>query len=165
MNLLFSGFNALFGFIFYPFENINPAWGMICISLVTGIIMLVIFRYTSNQQGIKKAKAKVGAYILEMRLFSHDLGKMLASLGKTLLANLFYLRYMIVPLILIIVPVMIVLIQLSYRYENRPLQTGEPVIVKAVLKPDFSVLETPVILQTPEDVLVETPALRISLLN
>jgi uncharacterized membrane protein (DUF106 family) len=165
MNFIFSGVNALFRLIFYPFENLNPAWGMIWISIVTGIVMLGIFRLTSNQAGIKKSKAKVSAYILEMRLYSHDLGKMLGSLGKTFLANIFYLRYMITPIIFIIVPVLIVIIQLSFRYEHRPLQTGERVIVKAVLKPDYPVLQIPVALQTPEDVIIETPALRISSLN
>ena len=138
---------------------------MIWISLVTGIVMLGIFRLTSNQRGIRKSKAKVSAYILEMRLYSHDLGKMLGSLGKTFLANLFYLRYMITPIVFIIVPVLIVLIQLSYRYEHRPLQPREQVLVKAVLKPDVQVLAFPVTLQTPEDVLVETPLLRIPSLN
>jgi uncharacterized membrane protein (DUF106 family) len=165
MSFFFKIVNAFFGYLFYPFYNLDPAWGMIWISLVTGIAMLIIFRFTSNQQGIKKAKAKVSAYILEMRLYSHDLTKMLAAMGKTFLSNFIYLRYMIFPIIFIIVPVLIVLIQTSFRYENRPLQTGAQVIVKAVLKSPFPVLETPVNLRVPADVTIETPALRIPALS
>lgn len=165
MDIFFNTINVLFGYIFYPFTDINPAWGMIWISLVTGIVMLIIFRIASNQDGIRKAKAKVGAYILEMRLYNHNLLKMLAALGKTLIANVFYLRYMVVPILFIVVPVLLVLIQVSYRYENRPLRPGEQVIVKAVLKSGFSMTNFPVILQAPEGIVVETPALRIASLG
>ncbi|MBI4681741.1 MAG: hypothetical protein HY757_01355 [Nitrospirae bacterium] len=165
MAVIFNIINSIFGILFYPFENLNPAWGMIWISLTAGVLMLIIFRFTSNQEGIKKSKAKVSAYILEMRLFNHDLGKMLASLGRTLGANLVYLRFMLVPLVFIIIPVLIVLIQTGYRYENRPLKPGEAVIVKAILKKDFSVVNTPVELKAPDGVVVETGALRIGSLN
>ncbi len=154
--------NTVFGFLFYPFKGLDPAWGMIWISLLTGVIMLIIFRFTSNRQGIKKSKAKIGAYILEMRLFNHDLGRMLAALGKTLAANLFYLRYMVVPLIFIIIPVLLVLIQLNYRYERRPLRPGEAVIVKAFLKPGLRVGATDIKLHAPDDIIIETPGLRIA---
>ncbi len=165
MGIIFDIMNAFLGLLFYPFISLHPAWGMAWISLVTGIVMLIVFRFTSNQQGIKKAKTKVSAYILEMRLYNHDLGKMISSLGKTLLANILYLRYMVVPIIFIIIPVLMVLIQVSYRYEYRPLKPDEQAIIKAVLKPDFPVLETPVTLDTPEDIDLRTPALRITSLN
>jgi len=165
MGSFFEIMNAFFGYLFYPFYDLDPAWGMIWISLVTGIVMLIVFRFTSNQQGIKRAKAKVGAYILEMRLYSHDLAKMLAALGKTLLSNFIYLRYMVVPIIFIIVPVLIVLIQTSFRYEYRPLQPGEQVIVKAILKSPSTVLEPLVTLHVPEGIVIETPAVRIPALS
>lgn len=165
MEFIFNIINSIFRILFYPFDNVDPAWGMIWISFITGILMLIIFRLTSNQDGIIKSKAKVSAYILEMRLFNHDLGKMLAALGKTLAANILYLRFMIVPLIFIIVPVLIVLIQLSYRYENRPLQNGERIIIKALFKEHFPVMDTLVTLRAPEAIVLETKALRIESLH
>ena len=165
MALVFNVINTLFSILFYPFDNLDPAWGMIWVSSLAGIVMLIVFRFTSNQEGIKKSKAKVSAYILEMRLFNHDLGKMLAALGKTLAANILYLRYMIVPIIVIVIPVIIILIEVSYRYEHRPLRPDEHVIVKAVLKPLFPVVETHVSLQVPENIKIETPALRIKSSN
>lgn len=165
MALVFNVINKVFSILFYPFDNLDPAWGMIWVSLLAGILMLIVFRFTSNQEGIKKSKAKVSAYILEMRLFNHDLGKMLAALGKTLAANILYLRYMIVPIIVIIIPVIIILIEVSYRYEHRPLRPDEHVIVKAVLKPRLPVVETRVSLQVPEDIKIETPELRIKSSN
>jgi len=165
MDFIFTALNAFFQLVFYPFRNADPIWGMLWISLLTGIVMLVLFRVTSNQKGIKKSKAKVSAYILEMRLYSHDLGRMLGSLVKTFLANILYLRYMITPILFIIVPVLIVLVHLSYRYEYRPLQKGEHIIVKAVLKPAYPVLDTPVALRASEDIRIEAASLRIPSLN
>ena len=47
-------FGKIFDLLFIPFRNMNPWVGMAIISFLTGLLMLVIFRYTSNQAGIKK---------------------------------------------------------------------------------------------------------------
>jgi len=162
MNSIFQTVNLFFHFLFYPLESLNPMFGIIWISLITGIIMLIIFRYTSNQEGIRNSKRMIGAYIIEMRLFSHHLGKMLFALGRVFRANLLYLRFMLVPLVFIVIPVLIVLIQTSYKYEFRPLEPREAAIVKAVLKPDINIFRSHVELKTPAEVIVETPPLRIA---
>jgi uncharacterized membrane protein (DUF106 family) len=165
MGHLFTFFNTVADLFFQPFEKIHPMWGMIAVSFLTSIVMLIIFRVTSNQRGIRLAKNKVSAYILEMRLFSHDLGKMLSALAKTIIANLLYLRFMVFPFVVIFIPVIIILIQTSYRYELRPLKPGEPALVKAILKPEAAESLFSVLLQPDKNISIETPALRIPLRN
>ena len=52
---------AVFDVLFAPFRSLGPWPGMIFISLATGILMLLIFKKTSNQEGIKRAKNQIKA--------------------------------------------------------------------------------------------------------
>ncbi len=59
--------NKFFGILFFPFQFIDPLWPLLFISVLTGILMLLAFRYTSNQKEIRKEKDKIKAHLMEMR--------------------------------------------------------------------------------------------------
>ena len=61
--------NYIFHLIFMPFQGLNSAVGLFVVSVLTGIVMLIIFRYTSNQKGIEQVKNRIKAYFLEMKLY------------------------------------------------------------------------------------------------
>lgn len=157
-----SLFGKLFDGIFFFFLNMSPWVSMIVVSLLTGMLMLSIFRLTSNQEGIKKAKNKIKAHILELRLFQDNLGISLRSQGKILTTNLKYLSHTAKPMLIMIVPLVLVLIQLNFRFAYLPFQTGQQALVKVILKPDLNPSETAVEL-TPlsAGIVVETPGIRI----
>ncbi|NOR12743.1 MAG: hypothetical protein GQ545_05770, partial [Candidatus Aminicenantes bacterium] len=104
-------FGKIFDLLFIPFRDMNPWVGMIIISFLTGLLMLVIFRYTSNQAGIKKAKNKIKAHLLELRLYKDSLGLSLKAQGNILLANLKYITHSFKPMLVMIIPVILILIQ------------------------------------------------------
>ena len=81
-----------FTFILKPFENGNAHGGMIFISLLTGAVMLFLFKLTSNQAAMKEVKTKISAYFLEMRLYKEDISAVMGSQRRILLANLNYMK-------------------------------------------------------------------------
>lgn len=153
--------NTIFDLIFAPFSKIAPIWGISVISLVTGVVMLIIFRYTSNQDGIKGAKEKIKGYLLEVRLFNHDLQQMLKSQKKILRTNLTYMRYSLTPMLVMIVPIIFILVQLNSRYAYRPLNIGEKAVVSLKLDEGVSINDADVELKLPEGVKLDSPPLRI----
>ena len=64
----------LFELLCSPFAELDPWWGLSALSVLTGVVMLVIFRFTSNQGGIRSAKNRIKAFFLEVRLYNDDLG-------------------------------------------------------------------------------------------
>jgi len=153
--------NLIFDLIFAPFRNMAPVWGISVISLVTGVVMLIIFRYTSNQDGIKGAKEKIKGYLLEVRLFNHDLQQMLKSQKKILSTNLTYMRYSLTPMLVMIITVIFILVQLDSRYAFRPLNAGEKAVVCIKLDEGVSINDTDVELKLPQGVNLDAPPLRI----
>ena len=153
--------NAIFDLIFMPFRNINPLFGLIFISLVVGILALIIYRYTSNQQAIKQVKNRIKAYFLEFKLYKDNLGVLVSALGNIIWKNLTYMRYSLIPLCLMIIPFGFVAIQLALRYESRPFRPGETTVLTVLFKnavPDF---EKPVKLIVPDGLMVDSKPVRI----
>lgn len=160
MDLFNHLMSTLFDLLCVPFKHLHPWAGLLAFSLFTGLFMLLIFRFTSNQAGIRKAKNRIKAHFFEIRLFKDDLGLMLEAQKNILKANLTYLKYSLNPMLFLIVPVVLIMIQLSVRFDRHPLQAGESAMVKLKFNEAASFDES-ALLAVPEGVELETPALRI----
>jgi hypothetical protein len=120
----------------YPFSFINDFWGILFLSLLTSLIALIVYKYLSSPTKIKRAKDKIKANILAIRLYK-DLWKVIAG---SFLKSLFYtMKYFAlnIGVIIIILPVLLPLfVQMDVRYGMRPFQVGEEIIIKAAFSQD-----------------------------
>lgn len=165
-DILNSVFSVIFNFLFFPFKNLNPLWGMLVISLAASIVILLILKATSDQAGIKRAKNLMKGHFLAFRLYRDDLSLMLDTFKNMLLSNLLYLRKSFKPILFFIVPVVVIIIQLGVRYEYRPFRVGEPII--ATLRTDDlaeKVALNQVEIQLPEGLTTDMPPVRIEQLR
>ena len=158
-------FNSIFGkifeVIFFPFRNMSPWISMILISFLTALLMLCVFRFTSNQQGIKNVKNKIKAHLLEFRLFKDSLTISLKAQGKILRYNLKYIGYSVKPLLVMIIPLILILIQLNLWFGYHSITPGQKVIMKAELEMNQSLLDTEFKIETSSGLVVETLPIRI----
>jgi len=160
-SVLNSILNGMFKIFLFPFQNINPWFGMIFISLLTGLFMLFIFKLTSNQQGIKKAKNKIKAHLLELRLYKDDLRTSLKAQGNIILSNLKYMNFSLKPLLVMIIPIILIIIQMNFWFAYDSLETGEKALLKIQLAEGYRPTETNVNIQSHDGIKIETPPLRI----
>ena len=154
-------FGKIFDLLFIPFRSMNPWVGMVIVSFLTGLLMLVIFRYTSNQAGIKKVKNKIKAHLLELRLYKDSLGLSMKAQGNILLANLKYITHSFKPLLVMIVPVILILIQMNFWFGYESLKPGEQTLLKIKLEEGYNPLQTDLALEPDPEIVIETPPLRI----
>ncbi len=125
INALSGCSTVFFDWLLKPFAALPPAAGLYAVSFVTGILFLKLFGLCSNQARIKAAKSKIQAHILEIVLFRNHLGLSLKAAVKALATNFLYLRYALVPFLVLMVPAILILAQLYLRYEHRPLKVGD----------------------------------------
>lgn len=144
-----------------PFQGRNIWYGMIAVSLISSIVLLALFKITSKRQAIRDNKNRAVARLLELLLFKDDIVVNLGALWRTILANFKYMGTMIRPLLFGLVPFTLILIQVSVWFANRPLETGETVLLKATLSNNASAIQQAVSLETTPGVTVETQAVRI----
>ena len=158
-------FNSIFGkifeIVFFPFKSMTPWIGMIFISFLTALLMLCVFRFTSHQQGIKQVKNKIKAHLLEIRLFKDSLYVSLRAQGNILRYNLKYIGYSIKPLLVMIIPLILILLQLNLWFGYQSLTPGQEVILKVEVDEDLSLLDTEFLIESSSGLVIETPPLRI----
>ena len=150
-----------FDAILTPFAGLHPWVGLTVVSVVTGVVMLLIFGKTSNQEKIAEAKDKLKAYVMEMWIFRNDTVVMFSAIGSVLRSNLQYLRQSLRPLVFLFLPVLIIMVQLGIRYADEPLMLGDRAVISVKLKEDVVPSQTDLELIAPKGVRVVSPALRI----
>ncbi len=151
---------SIFDALCAPFASLHPAWGLSALSVLTGVAMLIIFRFTSNQEGIRRIKNRIKAYFLEARLYNDDLGLVFAAQKNILKNTLAYMRYSLTPMLFLIIPVVLIMIQLSLWFDRHPLHAGDSAMV-TVTYGDHESFNEGVVLHAPEGIEIETPPVRI----
>ncbi len=122
------------GDVVYALLDLMPAWiGLTFLSVVVGVVMLIAFRYTSNQDAIGRAKDDIKANLLALKLFKDDLGVMFRCQGRLLWAILRLQRYVLAPVLLMLLPMMLGLAQMGVRYQWRPVWPGERALIRVTL--------------------------------
>lgn len=159
MNVINIVVTALFTILYYPFDLLVPVYGLVSFSILCGIIMLLIFKKTSNQEGIRKAKNKIKAHMFEMRLYNDNPILSFKAAGDIFKYNFIYLSHMLKPLIFLMIPMMFFLIQMSSRYQYRPFVKGERSIISVELASEDDIKD--VALKASESIIIETPPFRI----
>jgi hypothetical protein len=125
--------NALGRIILAPIALL-PGWlSATIIGAVTGLVMLIAFKYTSNQRGIKAARDDIKANLLALKLFKDNVGVTLRAQGYILLGAVRLLVHAIVPMAVMAVPMTMLLAQLALWYQARPMRIGEEAVMTVKL--------------------------------
>jgi hypothetical protein len=110
--------------------GVLPGWlSATAIAAITGVLLLVVFKYTSNQRAIHRVRNDIDANLLALKLFKDSARVALRSQGRILAGagRLFVLA--VVPMLVMALPVTLILGQLGLWYQARPLHVGEESVI------------------------------------
>jgi len=136
-----------------------PSGIVVGISLVIGLVMVIVFGYTSDQKAIHSAKDQLKAHLLALRLFQDQIQVVLRSYGRIVLATGRYLRLAFKPLLFVIVPMTFLIVQLDRYLGSVPLSTGQSFLVKARMNDADSINQAS--LQLPDGLTGTSPAVHV----
>lgn len=112
----------------------GPPWvGLVILSIVLGVLMLVVFHYTSNQTAIGRARDAITANLLALKFYKDDLRVVLRSQVRILAALGRLQWHMLRPVFIMLLPMLLALGQMGLRYQWRPLHPGETALVQVFL--------------------------------
>jgi len=124
-----SAANALGEWLLLPIAWL-PGWlSATIVAVVTGVLLLAAFKYTSQQRAIKRVRDDISANLLALKLFKESAMVSLKSQGRLLIGAFWLLLFALVPMVVMFVPVLLILGQLSLWYQQRPLKVGEEAVV------------------------------------
>lgn len=160
MKLLNTGLNGLFDLLFWPVSGLPPIWALTLVSLLAGVLMLWIFGLVSNQEAIRTIRDRIRGNLIGVRLFGDDLGVLFLLQWRLIRDNVVFLKYALIPLVVMFVPVLVIIIQLNLRFSARPLEPGQAALVKVTMH-DAGAIERGVTLEAPAGVVIETEGVRV----
>jgi hypothetical protein len=125
-----SAASSFLGRFLLAFVGVMPGWlSATAIAAVTGVLLLGVFKYTSNQHAIKRVRDDINANLLALKLFKDSATVALKAQGRLLLAAGRLFVYAIVPMLVMALPVTLLLGQIALWYEARPLRVGEEAVI------------------------------------
>ena len=142
------------------FGGAHPLISLALLSALVGVAMLWVFGKTSNQKAIERAKKKMQAYLLELRLYGDDPGLLFRAQANLIGANLRYMGHMFKPALILTVPMVLLLFHLDAVYGIRAPVEGETAVVTVQAAGELADSVRAPMLTPPEGVIVETPAVR-----
>jgi hypothetical protein len=124
--------NAL-GRALFPI-GLLPGWASATlVGIVTGIVMILIFKFTSNQRAIKRVRRDIRANLLAVKLFKGNVRVGLRMQRRVFAGALRLLLLAIVPMLVMTVPMVFLLAQLGLWYQAAPLPVGEATVITVKL--------------------------------
>ena len=121
--------NALGRYLLAPIGWL-PGWlSATIVSAATGVLLLVVFKYTSNQQAIRRVRDDIKAHLLALKLFKDSTSVTLRAQGRVFAGGFRLMVLAVVPMLVMIVPVCLLLGQLAQWYQSRPLRVGEEAVI------------------------------------
>lgn len=107
-----------------------PAAIVLVVSVIVGYLMVILFGYTSDQKAIKHAKDQLKAHLLAVRLFQDQIGVVVRSYGGIVRGTGRYLVLAFRPLLFVIIPLTLLMIQIDRYLGSKPLSTSQNFLIK-----------------------------------
>jgi uncharacterized membrane protein (DUF106 family) len=135
MKLINDLLRPIFDLLQLPLAGLPPFVGILAWSIPVGVFALWVFGKTSNQERIAEVKRRIHAGLFEIRLFNDDLRAIMRAQGEILRHVLHYQALALKPMIFILPPLVLVMVQLHQFYGFRGLRPGEEVLLMVQLAP------------------------------
>lgn len=99
--------------------------GIIIISFFTTLIIILIYKYTTNPQKKIKIKNKIKGHLFGALIYNNDIKLILENFLRLSRAISIYFINSLFTFIIVVIPVISILSQLINWYDKRPLWVGE----------------------------------------
>ena len=141
----------------------SPLAIVIVVSLVVGLLMVVVFGYTSDQKAIGIAKDQLKAHLLAVRLYRDQIPVVMGSYGKILRGTGRYLKLAFKPLLYVIIPITLLMVQIDRYLGATPIPSNAPFLL-TVHKTGGDALND-VTLDLPPEISMTAPPVHVPSIN
>ena len=146
--------------VFHAYLLTSPLAIVVVVSLVIGLVMVVLFGYTSDQKAIGIAKDQLKAHLLAVRLYRDQIPVVMGSYGKILRGTGRYLKLAFMPLLYVIIPITLLMVQIDRYLGQTPLSVNAPFLLTAHVATSDALND--VTLDLPSEIAMTAPPVHIA---
>jgi uncharacterized membrane protein (DUF106 family) len=137
----------------------SPLAIVVVLSLAVGLLMVVLFGYTSDQKAIGFAKDQLKAHLLAVRLYRDQIPVVMGSYGKILRGTGRYLKLAFKPLLYVVVPITLLMVQIDHYLGHTALPANAPFLLTVRLTGNDALND--VRLELPHGIITTAPPVRV----
>jgi hypothetical protein len=136
----------------------------VVVSVVVGLLMVVLFGYTSDQKAIGIAKDQLKAHLLAVRLYRDQIPVVMGSYGKILRGTGRYLKLAFKPLLYVIIPITLLMVQIDRYLGATPIPPNTPFLltVHLVASTAGSAATNDATLDLPPEITMTAPPVHVA---
>lgn len=149
----------------------NPLAIVIALSLGVGLLMVVLFGYTSDQKAIGIAKDHLKAHLLAVRLYRDQIPVVMGSYGKILRGTARYLKLAFKPLLYVIIPITLLMVQIDRYLGSAPIAPNASFLLTVRLARPANARNTAgdadsqVTIKLPQEITMNAPPVHVAAEN
>ena len=106
-----------------------PGLALTVVSAILGVLLLIVFRYTSPQTALKGVGHRVRANMLAMKLYKDELRVTFGAQKNLFIESAKRFTFSLPPLVVMLPPMILALAQMSLWWQWRPLLPGEETVM------------------------------------
>ena len=159
---LYIFINRVIDLMMAPFNGMHPLVPLGLWSVIVGVAAMIIYTYTSKQDGIKDAKERTKGHFFGVWLYIDDAAVIARAQAMIMWNALRYMGYALPPLAIMIVIFFPLFANFETRYAMAPVEIGSNVLVKVRLTGHSEGWEDKVSLDLPDGVIVKPLATKLA---
>ncbi|HZQ70314.1 MAG TPA: hypothetical protein VFA68_17440 [Terriglobales bacterium] len=137
----------------------TPLAIVIWLSLVIGLLMVLLFAWTSDQKAIGVAKDQLKAHMLAVRLFQDQISVVMKAYGRIVRGTGRYIRLAFKPLLFVIIPITFLIVEVDRYLGWTPIETAQSFLVKVKTSNPDALNE--VALKLPPELVASAPPVHV----
>ncbi len=126
--------NPIFDFLFGWLLPLPPFWSILILSIIMSLIVLVITKYTTDQNLMKRLKDEQKELQKEIKELKDNPEKMMAVQKKQMESSMKYMTQSFRPMIFTFIPIIIIFGWISAHLAYEPIMPGQEFSVKVQLE-------------------------------
>jgi hypothetical protein len=152
-----DAWHRLIEWLFVPLDPLGEDFALAVVSILTGVMLLVLVRFTTPQERVAKARNRMMSAVYETRLFLNNPRRLVVAQGRLLGWGALYVGTLLPALLVMALPLALVYLHLDARVGQAPLPLHTPVVLRLDLKSDAPAVDA----EVPPGVLLTAPAVRL----
>lgn len=121
----FSFIDPAINFIFGPLLKLPSLWTVIIMSFLISLLIVIIYKYTTNQNVMKQLKDEIKNLQSQMKELKNDPEKAMAVQKQAMQTNMKYMMQSMKATLITFIPIIILFGWLQAHLAYMPLQPGE----------------------------------------
>ncbi len=113
---------------------VGPFWGIFILSLIISLIITVIYKYTTNQELMKRLKDEQKSYSQKLKELRSNPEEMMKVQKEAMKVNMEYLKLSFKPTLITMLPILLIFGWMAGHLSYEPIYPGETYSITAQFK-------------------------------